>query len=150
MKILLAVDGSKDGGSALHELLQRTWPPGTEVRVISVVDPVPLVTDPILIVAASHMESLRDEKSRAARAVTETAEQIVKSTAGLLVSTQILEGSPKKMIIDEAERWGADLILVGSHGNGPGGRFLLGSVAQAVALYAPCSVEIARPSRSAA
>jgi nucleotide-binding universal stress UspA family protein len=54
------------------------------------------------------------------------------------------------MIIDEAERWGADLILVGSHGNGPGGRFLLGSVAQAVALYAPCSVEIARPSRSAA
>jgi nucleotide-binding universal stress UspA family protein len=96
MKILLAVDGSKDGGSALHELLQRTWSPGTEVRVVSVVDPVPLVTDPILIVAASHMESLRDEKNRAARAVTETAEQIVKSTAGLLVSTQILEGSPKK------------------------------------------------------
>ena len=39
---------------------------------------------------------------------------------------------------------GADLILVGSHGRGAAGRFLLGSVSTAIALHAPCSVEIVR------
>ncbi len=150
MKILLAVDGLKNGGSSVQELLRRTWPPGTQVRIISVVHAVPLVTDPILIIAASHVESLKEEQHRAARAVAEAAEQITKAAPGLQVSTQILEGSPKKLIVEEAERWGADLIVVGSHGQGPGGHFQLGSVAQAVAQSAPCSVEIARPPRAAA
>jgi nucleotide-binding universal stress UspA family protein len=148
MKILLAVDGSRSGGSPVRELLGRSWPADTQVRVISVVHPVPLLTDPILVVAASHVESLKEEQGRAARAVAGTAEEIAKAGLGLKISTQVLEGSPKKLIVEEAERWGADLILVGSHGHGPAGRFLLGSVAQAVALHAPCSVEIARPPRS--
>jgi nucleotide-binding universal stress UspA family protein len=150
MKILLAVDGSKIGGSAVQELLRRSWPPGTDVRVVSVANPVPLVTDPILILAASHMESAREEQRRAAHAVNEAAQQIAKGAPDLTVSKQVLEGSPKKAIVEEAERWGADLILLGSHGHGPAERFLLGSVAQAVAEHALCSVEIVRPPRAAA
>ena len=53
------------------------------------------------------------------------------------------------MIVEEAERWGADLILVGSHGYGSVKRFMLGSVSQAVATHAPCSVEIVRACRGA-
>jgi nucleotide-binding universal stress UspA family protein len=150
MKVLLAVDGSKEGGSPIQELLRRAWPPGTQVRVISVVHPVPLVADPVLVIAASHMESLKEEEQRAARAVADAAAEISEAAPQLDVSTVILEGSPKKLIVEEAERWGADLILVGSHGHGPMGRFLLGSVAHAVTLYAPCSVEVVRPPRSAA
>lgn len=48
------------------------------------------------------------------------------------------------MILEEAEAFGADLIVVGSHGHGMLERFLLGSVSQAVALHASCSVEIVR------
>jgi nucleotide-binding universal stress UspA family protein len=150
MKILLAVDGSKSGGSPVQELLRRAWPPDTEVRIVSVVHPVPLVADPILVIAASHMESLKEEEQRATRAVTDAAAEIAEAAPQFNVSTMVLEGSPKKLIVEEAERWGADLILVGSHGHGPGGRFLLGSVAHAVTLYAPCSVEIVRPPHSAA
>lgn len=43
-----------------------------------------------------------------------------------------------------AEEFRADLIMVGSHGHGAIERFLLGSVSQAVALHAKCSVEIIR------
>ena len=47
-------------------------------------------------------------------------------------------------ILDDAERFGADLIMVGSHGYGPVKGFLMGSVSQAIALNAKCSVEIVR------
>jgi nucleotide-binding universal stress UspA family protein len=48
------------------------------------------------------------------------------------------------VILEQSEAFGADLIVVGSHGLGNFERFLLGSVAQAVALHAKCSVEIVR------
>ena len=50
----------------------------------------------------------------------------------------------KEIILDEAERWGADLIVVGSHGRRGLKRLWLGSVSQAVVSQAKCSVEIVR------
>ena len=62
----------------------------------------------------------------------------------LNVTTHVISGSAKRVILEEAEAFGADLIVVGSHGQGVFERFLLGSVSQAVALHATCSVEIVR------
>jgi nucleotide-binding universal stress UspA family protein len=62
----------------------------------------------------------------------------------LQIETAVIEGDAKLVIIEEAEQWGADLIVVGCHGYGPVKRFLLGSVSLAVAVHAPCSVEIVR------
>lgn len=67
-----------------------------------------------------------------------------KKSRKLNVTTKVLSGSPKEVILEEAEAFGADLIVVGSHGHGMLERFLLGSVSQAVALHAKCSVEIVR------
>ena len=55
-----------------------------------------------------------------------------------------MEGTPKHVILEEAETFGADLIVIGAHGYGIVERFLLGSVSQAVSLHAKCSVEIVR------
>ena len=54
------------------------------------------------------------------------------------------EATPKSVIIDEAEEWGADLIVVGSHGRTGIKRWLLGSVAQSIVSQAPCSVYVVR------
>ena len=48
------------------------------------------------------------------------------------------------MILDVAEEWGADLIVVGSHGYRALKRFLLGSVSHSVVSHAKCSVEVVR------
>ena len=144
MKILLAIDGSKFSKEAVTEITRRSWPADSEVRILSVANPSPLVIDPLLIVAASHYDSLSEEKERASHDVAEAEAAIAKGSPNLKLSTSILVGSPKERIVEEAERWSADLVLVGSHGYGPVQRFLLGSVAQAVALHAPCSVEIVR------
>jgi len=148
MKILLATDGSIFSDAAIKELVRRTWPFETEVRVLSVAHPVPLIEDPLLVVAACHFDSLRDEQKRASRDAAAAAAEISRHAPYLQVSTEVLEGSPEKLIVEEAERWQADLIMMGSHGRGTMERFLLGSVAQAVVLHAPCSVEVVRPDRA--
>lgn len=64
------------------------------------------------------------------------------------IAGEILEGSPKKLIVEEAEKWGADLIILGSHGRGAVGRTFLGSVSLAVVSHAKCSVEIVRATKA--
>jgi universal stress protein A len=65
------------------------------------------------------------------------------------VETAVEVGDIREKIIDRASDWGADLIVVGSHGRSGIQRFLLGSVAEFVARNAHCSVEIVRtPVRS--
>ena len=59
----------------------------------------------------------------------------------LEIASEVLEGSTKELIVDEAKRWGADLIVVGSQGRGTVlSRFRLARRAA----QAPCSVEIVR------
>ncbi len=51
---------------------------------------------------------------------------------------------PKLAVLDEAKKWGAHLIVVGSHGRRGLERLLLGSVSEAVAMHAHCSVDVIR------
>src|SRR4030095_5369149 len=60
------------------------------------------------------------------------------------VTAKTLKGDPTIAIPEEAERCGADLIVVGTHGYNALERLWLGSVSRAVASHAKCSVEIAR------
>jgi nucleotide-binding universal stress UspA family protein len=59
-------------------------------------------------------------------------------------SSEAILGHAEEVILAAAREWPADLILVGSHGHRAWERFMLGSVSQAVAWHAHCSVEIVR------
>lgn len=144
MRILLATDGSPFSEVAVNELATRVWPAGTEVKVLDIAHPLPCIPEPTLVGVGVYYESVEEEQVRAKQAVASAEKLLAEKAPNLQVTSEVLEGSPKKLIVEEAERWQADLILVGSHGYGPVRRFLLGSVAQAVALHAPCSVEIVR------
>jgi len=63
---------------------------------------------------------------------------------GVSIESRVREGDPRREIVDEAKDWGADLIVVGSHGRTGMQRWLLGSVAEHVVRHAPCSVEVVR------
>jgi nucleotide-binding universal stress UspA family protein len=145
MKILLAVDGSAHGDAAVAEVARRPWPDGSEVRVVSVAE-VAHVPAPVPHGGAElYAESLRLARERAAAAVEAASSKLRgEAGAGLSVTTAVLAGSPARAVVEAAEEWGADLIVVGSHGRGFWGRVLLGSVSQSVASHARCSVEIAR------
>lgn len=154
MRILLAVDGSKQSDAAIDAVWLHFGATDNAVRIISVAEP-PYVADtfsgstvnPALYVQLDNTERARlQEIVEAAAVKLRTGE-----SRRLTVTTDVLSGSPKRLILSDAEAFGADWIVVGSHGHGALEGFLLGSVSQAVALHAACSVAIVRtPNQPAA
>ena len=146
MKILLAIDGSLFSDAAVGDVAAKPWPPGSEVRIISVVEPPLLPTVETWVPPDDYIESLERAGQDQANSVIKTAVDRIQKTQGdrLRVSTEIVRGHPKHAIIDAAEAWDADLIVVGSHGYRGLTKLWLGSVSQAVASHAKCSVEIVR------
>lgn len=146
MKILLAIDGSSCSDVAVRNVANKPWPVGSEVKILSVVEPVPLPAIESWVPPENYIEALEiagDDQGR--RIVNKAAEQVREAQGDKLrVSTEIVRGHPKHAIIDEADSWGADLVLLGSHGYRGLTRLWLGSVSQAVASHAKCSVGIIR------
>jgi nucleotide-binding universal stress UspA family protein len=134
-RVLLATDGSETSAAAARALAERPWPEGSEFRVVSVEEPW----------ALKHSRVRHDEQAQVA---VSSAEQILAS-AGLKATGAVLSGNAKEVILDEAQQWAADLIVLGSHGRRGFRRLLLGSVSEAVAMNAPCSVVVVRgPARA--
>jgi nucleotide-binding universal stress UspA family protein len=142
MKILLATDGSSYSECAARSIAERPWPKGTIVEVLAVAEVVTTAPDP-WYASGQIAERLQVERLKAAKDDVKSAEDIL-STVSLKPLTKIVCGYPKASILDEAKEWGADLIVVGSHGRRGLKRLLLGSVAEAVALHSHCSVEVIR------
>jgi len=146
MKILLAIDGSSFSDAAVNEIASRPWPSDSEVRVISVVEPPLLPTVETWVPPDNYIEALEQAGEEQGQSIVSKAADRITSAQRdkLRVATEIVKGYPKHAIIESAETWGADLIVVGSHGYRGLTRLWLGSVSQAVALHAKCSVEIVR------
>ncbi len=146
MKILLAVDGSPCSLAAVEEAARRQWPAGSEIEIVSAMElPTPVVvgTLPMPDTYYGEWEKAIEDQAAAntARALTRLQE---KGGAEISATTKTLRGEPKVAILEEAERWGADLLIVGTHGYNAFERFWLGSVSRAIASHAHCSVLIVR------
>jgi nucleotide-binding universal stress UspA family protein len=142
MKILLAVDGSPHSQAAVDEVARRPWPSKSTIRVLSVIQPyTPPATE--FVLAGATLEDIRRQQTADAEGLTGRAADAVKAT-NMSTDTAVREGDPRSEIVDEANEWGADLIVVGSHGRTGVKRWLLGSVAGAIVRHAPCSVEVVR------
>lgn len=150
MKILVSCDGSECSLAASQSVANRPWPTDTEFQILSVEELVSVNT-PITASSLSAIypaslleERLADARARAMEALTAT--KIILTQAGLkiLVPKTIPTGDPRTIILDTAEAWGADLIVLGSHGRSGLDRILMGSVSEAVAVHAHCSVEVIR------
>ena len=147
MKILLAVDGSTYSDAAVAEIVKRPWPSGSELKVITASEvPIMVGIEP-WAAAPEYFEKLEKGIRLAAQDVINRAMEKLKAIADktLKVSTEIIEGAPRQVIVDEAEKWHADLIVMGSRGLGAWNRLVLGSVSSGVVHHAKCSVEIVRP-----
>ena len=150
MKILLAVDGSPCSDAAINEVARRPWPEGSSVKVLTTYELPVLLTPEAWALPANYFDQMDIGLRKQAQVVVDSAIQKLKSKLSNSMSLDgaLLPGPPRTVILDEAESWNADLIVVGSHGYRAWERFLLGSVSQAVVSHAKCSVEVVRCPRA--
>jgi len=141
MKILVAVDGSKDAGKGCQMALAIAKTQGAEVLLLAVIPEYP---DIDLEITARARHSLDSKlSSQAEQALTMTKELFQSqgiSTKALLISS----GAIADEIVTMAEQEKMDLIVIGSRGLGATGRFSLGGTAMKIISQAPCSVLVAK------
>jgi len=145
MKILLAIDGSPFSDAAVQEVAQKPWPAGSEVKIVSVIEP-PVWAGLDLLPVQHYDGRFETALEDLARTIVGVAVKKVRQqqSSSLDVKGEAIPGHAKDTILDEARSWGADLIVLGSHGYRGLKRLWLGSVSHAVACNAGCSVEIVR------
>jgi nucleotide-binding universal stress UspA family protein len=113
------------------------------VRVLSVVEPLPVPASELWYDNRGHLDATEREMRMATTEFTKaTAAKLRRK--GLKAESAVRNGHPRTKIVDEAGKWRADLVVMGSHGRTGLSRLLLGSVAQYVVSHAPCSVEVIR------
>lgn len=135
MRILLATDGSGHSEEAVRAVAERPWPEHTEVKVMSMVNPLAYSFEELGLYRGGKTE-------RAHRAINEAAR--VLTGAGLRVTAEVVAGRPARRIVRAAGEMRADLIVLGTEDRGGLNRLLGGSVSEDVAASAHCSVSIVR------
>jgi nucleotide-binding universal stress UspA family protein len=129
LRIVIGIDGSHDSMLAVDAIASRAWRQDSAVRLVTAVEP---ILPPNFENTFEHTEALRELAARKLEAT------------GLHVSAVIRLGEAKKILLEEAEKWGADAIFVGARGHRLMDRILLGSVSYAVSARANCTVEVVR------
>jgi nucleotide-binding universal stress UspA family protein len=145
-RLVIGIDGSSDSLAASFALGKRVWPSGTEVRVVGATDLAAVALavrgDSSVSTVAAAVASLQAARLQLQRDVGREADHLHEH--GLLATPVLRDGSARRVLLEEADRWHADCIFVGARGMGRLVRLLLGSVSSGVAAGARCSVEVVR------
>ena len=146
---MVGVDGSDNANLAVEQVAARKWPKKSEVRVVAVYHELePTVAGELVPMVGSFVYDCNREEMKSSRQLAEKSVQLLRAK-GLRAEAVVKAGDPKKVLVEFAEEWRADCIFLGATGlSNRLERFLLGSVAGAVAARAHCSVEIVRKKRS--
>jgi nucleotide-binding universal stress UspA family protein len=147
-RIIVAVDGSPESFAAIRSVALRNWPKGSEVILLTATGNIPVkeyqeMTGFVTSVNTPEIKEQKDQLAGIKHALEEALMAQLRAK-DLYVSSMIKLGDPRKVILEEAEKWGADCIFIGSRGFGKIKRLLLGSVSTAIVSRAHCSVEVVR------
>jgi nucleotide-binding universal stress UspA family protein len=134
-RILLATDLSPASAGATEHAIDLAHDLGASLLIVSVIDPEARGAG----IRIQRMDQRRAAREHAAQALVVRGRQ-----AGIATSFLVWEGEPGPAIVEAAASENADLIVVGSHGRGRVGRFVLGSVSDHVMRNAAAPVLVVR------
>lgn len=144
--VLIALDDSEHSRHLIDHVLAMPWGEGSRFRCIHVVraldrgvlldenaDLIPDLTTNV----DEILKKRRDWLDEAAERINGRFEQKV-------ATAEVLTGDAREKLLQIAAEWPADLLMLGSHGRRGIDKFIMGSVSEAVASNAGCSVEVTR------
>jgi nucleotide-binding universal stress UspA family protein len=144
-KIIVAVDDSEFSAAAVEWVARQPWAHKKEIALVSVVE-------------HSHHVSVGMHVTEASQAILEwqtergllqlALDYWTKWLRGQLPTSDIragvIDGDTRHVLVEAANNWPAEIVVLGSHGRRGFKKLLMGSVSQNVAANADCSVEIVR------
>lgn len=140
-KILVAVDGSDTSRHALTQAIELARRLSAVLRIVHVVDMdwLPLAPE-LAIDTGAQLAVRRDAGERILAAAREAVQQAALETDAALIETESPTQHVGERLAQDAERWHADLLVLGTHGRRGFRRLLLGSVAEGVARHSTIPV----------
>jgi len=149
MKILIATDGSACSKNAIEEFCRMFENANdVEIKIASAFEgTIPL--EAFGIAAQNAEKSNLALQRRAEQVALDAKEFIAERLPNARIEIIVAMDLAERFIIENAEDWSPNLIVVGSHGRSFWGRMTLGSVSDSIIHHAPCSVMVARRKTSA-
>lgn len=141
-KILVPVDGSTTSECALQEAIRLAQQQRAQLELVHVFEDVLYWVDESYINYAELQETIRASSEKIL-----TQAQALVQQAGLTAETKLLEAKSQRIaniLVAEAERWQAELIVIGTHGRTGFSRLVLGSIAEGVVRTASMPVLLVR------
>ena len=144
-RILVPVDGSPTSKAGLREAISLAKAQqGARLQLVHVADQ--HYIGMMGLEAASAIDDLMESTKRVGRSILRNAEASARK-AGVEASAVLLEtltGPAADPIVRQAKKWGADLIVLGTHGRRGVRRLLMGSDAEQIVRNAPVPVLLVR------
>jgi len=143
-RLLLPIDGSEVSMNAVRGAVELASKLGSTVRLVYVLD-ASMMAVPDPETGLVDITALRESFRKVGDKALSDAEEVMRA-GGVSVEKELIEGDVHDSIVEEADSWKADLIVMGTHGRRGVNRLLLGSVAESVARWAGRGVMLIRPS----
>ncbi|MBB2144258.1 universal stress protein [Pedobacter sp. LMG 31464] len=138
-KILIAVDNSTCSEKAAKTGYEMAEKFGAEVALLNIIEPAPATVNPDFTLAPVFMEMYDNSEENSQTLLKEISH---KHGNGIPTTYLTSLDTATHGIIQQAEEWGAELIVIGTHGRTGLYHFLMGSVAEHVARKSACPVLI--------
>ena len=142
MRVLLAYDGSRGGEQALRLAEALPWPGDSGCRVVGVLEQTATTTTAF----GGPLPSPELDRQIVSYIEGAVADAVARLKAVRLTDVEgsVVRGRPGSVLVDEAVRSRADLVIAGSRGHGTIASLVLGSVSSELVDHAPCPVLVAR------
>lgn len=143
-RILVPIDGSETSSAGLQEAIRLAKLTGSQLRLLHAVDEMPFVmsAEGYSAISADVLALLHE----AGEQILQNGRTLVRES-GLAVDTVLfdsLSGRLCDLVAEEARKWHADVIVLGTHGRRGVGRLLMGGDAEQIVRSAPVSVLLVR------
>ena len=144
--VILALDDNENSQTLIDHVLEFPWSEFTTFKCVHVVAEIHrgLLTEAEITGGKTLCDHYQDMVRSNVAWLEKASQKLNNKFSKRVAKAEVLLGEPRQALLEMAKSWPADLIMMGSHGRRGIDKAILGSVSEAVAMHAPCSVEVIR------